>query len=545
MSRTVGALRPRRGLALDPQLTIAAAAKKMQGAKDDAGLVCSVEGGLLGILTDTDVTRKVLALGLDPETMLVSEAMTANPQCVKASDNAVDALTLMVERRFRHLPVVDDNGAVLGLLDIAKCLYDAISRLEKHLSSASSALSSAVRAALPASSTSGTAQQLADGMVQRLFSPSLGDLLQRRGTDGLPTMSVNESASAAAELMAARRSAIIVSSPTAPCAGIVTPKDLLFRLVATGAVPTATTVQKVMTASPDTMPSTATVLEALHQLQYGGYRNVPVLSPSGEPLGVLDVLTLVEGALLHHRAADSEDGPSGVSQQMRGLFTSAESLVGIPTAGGAPVSRDVTPHGSLVGIAETQRSEHTASDALGGAKGDKSSVKGGSTASSASTFLFKVTEPRTQHMHRIHAAVDDLAALTAAVSAKLSVPPPDAADNARRLVLRYDDDEGDRVLLSSDGELKEACAMMQAIGKDRLVVHASYERPTAPMPLGDNNGRLPVGGSTAAAAGGVSKTAARLLGGAIGGMSEQERIMGAGAILATMVLGIGALAGRR
>ncbi|GMI49882.1 hypothetical protein ScalyP_jg5320, partial [Parmales sp. scaly parma] len=35
------------------------------------------------------------------------------------------------ENHFRHLPVVDESGAVVGLLDIAKCLYDAISKLEK------------------------------------------------------------------------------------------------------------------------------------------------------------------------------------------------------------------------------------------------------------------------------------------------------------------------------------------------------------------------------------------------------------------------------
>jgi len=33
--------------------------------------------------------------------------------------------------RFRHLPVLDKDGAVVGLLDIAKCLYDAITVLEK------------------------------------------------------------------------------------------------------------------------------------------------------------------------------------------------------------------------------------------------------------------------------------------------------------------------------------------------------------------------------------------------------------------------------
>jgi signal-transduction protein with cAMP-binding, CBS, and nucleotidyltransferase domain len=44
-------------------------------------------------------------VGGDPTTTTVQEAMTHSPRCVKASDAAVDALCLMVENHFRHLPV--------------------------------------------------------------------------------------------------------------------------------------------------------------------------------------------------------------------------------------------------------------------------------------------------------------------------------------------------------------------------------------------------------------------------------------------------------
>jgi signal-transduction protein with cAMP-binding, CBS, and nucleotidyltransferase domain len=153
--RTVGELRPKPALLLSPELSVVDAAVKMLGANADSGLVVSAEGALVGILTDKDVTNRVIANRADPTSMLVSEVMTANPMTVKASDNAIDALCLMIERRFRHLPVLDEHGAVVGMLDIAKCLYDAISRLERHLSSASSALSTAVLAALPAGAAGG------------------------------------------------------------------------------------------------------------------------------------------------------------------------------------------------------------------------------------------------------------------------------------------------------------------------------------------------------------------------------------------------------
>ena len=67
-------------------------------------------------ITDTDVTRRVVAKHLDPSGTGVSDVMTSNPTCVSMSDSAMDALATMVENHFRHLPVVDDSGAVVGLL---------------------------------------------------------------------------------------------------------------------------------------------------------------------------------------------------------------------------------------------------------------------------------------------------------------------------------------------------------------------------------------------------------------------------------------------
>ncbi|KAL3683941.1 hypothetical protein R1sor_001963 [Riccia sorocarpa] len=56
--------------------------------------------------------------------------MTRNPTCVMGDTLAVDALQKMVQGKFRHLPVVE-NGDILALLDISKCLYDAIARMER------------------------------------------------------------------------------------------------------------------------------------------------------------------------------------------------------------------------------------------------------------------------------------------------------------------------------------------------------------------------------------------------------------------------------
>lgn len=104
-------LRPRAPLVVRPDELVVTAAQRMREANADAAVVLDAAGVLVGILTDSDVVSKVLAVGADPGVMTVGEAMTRAPRCVAASDAAVDALCLMVENRFRHLPVLDGAGA--------------------------------------------------------------------------------------------------------------------------------------------------------------------------------------------------------------------------------------------------------------------------------------------------------------------------------------------------------------------------------------------------------------------------------------------------
>ena len=103
----------------------------------------------------------------------------------------------------------------------------------------------------------------------------------------------------AAVLMSERKStAVLVIGTEGQVVGIVPPKDLLFRGVAAELPAETATLEQVMTARPDTMPMSATVLQALHLLSTGGYRTVPYCNASGTPEGVIDVLALLEAALL-------------------------------------------------------------------------------------------------------------------------------------------------------------------------------------------------------------------------------------------------------
>ena len=100
------------------------------------GAVMLVEHGeLLGIVTERDMVTRLLAEGRDPKTTLLGEIMTASPETLRPGDSALDALTKMQAGRYRHLPVLDDEG-ICGMVSI-RDLFEAVRRaLEDELHSA-------------------------------------------------------------------------------------------------------------------------------------------------------------------------------------------------------------------------------------------------------------------------------------------------------------------------------------------------------------------------------------------------------------------------
>jgi len=73
------------------------------------------EERLEGILTVADMTYRVIAEGRDPEKTLLREVMTARPDTIAPDSAAIDALRLMQDGDYRHLPVVE-GGVVLGVV---------------------------------------------------------------------------------------------------------------------------------------------------------------------------------------------------------------------------------------------------------------------------------------------------------------------------------------------------------------------------------------------------------------------------------------------
>jgi predicted transcriptional regulator len=102
--------------------SIQEAAKCMLTTGQDTVLITDENSRLKGILTDTDIVKKVVSEGKNPESAIVEDFMTPNPQTIPSGTLCVDALKLMVENKFRHIPVVRPDGTLDGITDLPRCL---------------------------------------------------------------------------------------------------------------------------------------------------------------------------------------------------------------------------------------------------------------------------------------------------------------------------------------------------------------------------------------------------------------------------------------
>ncbi|NML45806.1 CBS domain-containing protein [Ramlibacter sp. G-1-2-2] len=123
-------------LSVGPQASVYEAACAMTRVNCGSILVMEPPDKLLGILTERDLMTRVLARALDPKKTLVTEVMTPHPICVPPETKVSDAVLTMLERGFRHLPIVGPGHKILGVFSIRDALPreigNALSQAEFH-----------------------------------------------------------------------------------------------------------------------------------------------------------------------------------------------------------------------------------------------------------------------------------------------------------------------------------------------------------------------------------------------------------------------------
>jgi CBS domain-containing protein len=100
---------------LPPSATVREACRYMRDRRVGAVLVTEGDHRLLGIFTGRDAVHRVLAEGRSAARTKLAEVMTRDPHTMPPGKTAIEALRLMEDGRYRHMPVVD-GGRVVGIV---------------------------------------------------------------------------------------------------------------------------------------------------------------------------------------------------------------------------------------------------------------------------------------------------------------------------------------------------------------------------------------------------------------------------------------------
>jgi CBS domain-containing protein len=122
MGKSINELMTSKVCSIDVGKSVAYAAKMMRD--EDVGLAPIVEGDrLVGTLTDRDIAIRVVAEGKDPNVTMVEDVASRDLVTIDPQQDLDEALRLMASHQVRRLPVVEEDGRLVGVVaqaDVAK-----------------------------------------------------------------------------------------------------------------------------------------------------------------------------------------------------------------------------------------------------------------------------------------------------------------------------------------------------------------------------------------------------------------------------------------
>jgi CBS domain-containing protein len=111
---------------IEPDATVFDALALM-AEKDIGALVVTEAGRVAGIFSERDYARKIVLLGKTSRETPVREIMTPGVICVTQNQSADKCMAIMTDKRIRHLPVLDDEGRLVGVISIGDVVKTIIS----------------------------------------------------------------------------------------------------------------------------------------------------------------------------------------------------------------------------------------------------------------------------------------------------------------------------------------------------------------------------------------------------------------------------------
>ncbi|CAN6929776.1 unnamed protein product [Brassica oleracea] len=419
VERTVKKLRLSKALTIPEGTTVFDACRRMAARRVDAVLLTDSSALLSGICTDKDVATRVIAEGLRPE------------QTLK-----------MVQGKFRHLPVVE-NGEVIALLDITKCLYDAISRMEKAAEQGS-ALAAAVEGVEKQWGAGYSAPYaFIETLRERMFKPALSTIITENSKVAL--VAPSDPVSVAAKRMRDLRVNSVIISTGSKIQGILTSKDILMRVVAQNLSPELTLVEKVMTPNPECASLETTILDALHIMHDGKFLHLPIIDKDGSAAACVDVLQITHAAI--SMVENSSGAVNDMANTMMQKFWDSALALDPPDDSDTQSEMSAMMHHSELG-------KLTSYPSLG----------------LGNSFSFKLEDLKGR-VHRFTSSAENLEELMGIVMQRIGC---DINDVEQRPQIIYEDDEGDKVLITSDSDLVGAVTLARSAGQKVLRLHLDF-----------------------------------------------------------------------
>jgi signal-transduction protein with cAMP-binding, CBS, and nucleotidyltransferase domain len=230
---------------------------EMMVAADVGRIIVTSKEVPVGIFTEKDVMKRVVNNNSDPRKSLIKEVMTSPIRAVREETHIIEAFGKMYRGKYRHLLVRGRRGKIVGIVSMRRIL--------------------------------GLAVELGEGMSE---TKTLGSLVSGGA------LSVDESSSVyeTIDLMIQRGVASIVVSAAAKPRGIFTERDVLKRVAAKGIDTKKTQVKQVMTSPLVTMADTGLIGEALTEMYRRDIRNMPVIEPGGELIGIVSMPDILQYA---------------------------------------------------------------------------------------------------------------------------------------------------------------------------------------------------------------------------------------------------------
>jgi signal-transduction protein with cAMP-binding, CBS, and nucleotidyltransferase domain len=211
----------------------------------------------VGIFTEKDVLKRVVNQNLETSKSEIKNVMTSPIRAVREETHIVEALGRMYKGNYRHLLVRGRRGKIVGIVSMRRIL--------------------------------GLAVELGQGMSE---TKTLRSLMSGEALSVDESLSVFETV----DLMIQKGVPSVVVSAGGKPAAIFTERDVLKRVASRGVDPKKTQVKQVMTSPLVTMADTALIGEALAEMYRRDIRNMPVMAPGGELIGIVSMPDILQYA---------------------------------------------------------------------------------------------------------------------------------------------------------------------------------------------------------------------------------------------------------